>query len=180
MIRMMLSEVASNYGVLPPEYLVYAIYDPSGRCCYVGMTRVARKRIHQHLAHMTNVKTILGDGDDLPVEFYAKADIDAMFAADVPAGGMPHFDDDRKWAEAAEWFLCDTLHPYLNVKKGWPGELARTKSFARQHGIDLSSLAETTLRTWNPPFNHAAIIDAYVNGANSSALAQLAGINITL
>lgn len=180
MIDMMLSEVADRYGELPENYLVYAIYDKSDRCCYVGMTKVARNRMRQHLAQMTNVKTALNDCDDLRVEFYDRADIDAMFAAQAPTEEIPTFADTRKWAEAAEWFLCDTLHPYLNIKKGWPGELARAKTFALQHGLDevLDSLAKTTMREWNPPFNQNAIVAAFLAGANSSKLAQVAGIEM--
>ncbi len=184
MIDMMLSEVDSKYDTLPDGYLIYAIYDNSNRCCYVGMTRVARNRMKQHLAQMTNVKAILNSGDDLRVEFYDKCDIDALFAAAAPDQKIPDIPKDRDWAESAEWFLCEEYHPYLNVKKGWPGALWRAKNFVRSEGLagclSMGDVARYVLKEWNPPFNRDAITAAYARGADASALARLVGIDCSV
>lgn len=180
MIEMMLSEVPSRCDELPQQYLVYAMRDGAGRCCYVGMTRVARRRMEQHLARLTNVKTVLDTRGDIQVAFYDKCDVDSLFKAAAPLQSVPDVPVDKAWAESAEWFLCEEFHPYLNIRKGWPGELARAKDFIRSEGlggcVSLADVARSTLKIWNPPFNHDAIVDAYVAGADISGLAKVAGI----
>lgn len=185
MIESTVSKVASGQDVIPDEYLVYAIFDANQRCAYVGMTRSAANRMRQHTAMTTNVATIQNqDVSDMTVMFFTKEDVDAIYTHETEEP-VPSFEGVslRKWAEDGEWFMCAQLHPYLNVRKGWPGQLMNGKSFLVSHGLksrkSMMAHVQYILKEWNPPFDHSVIVDAFMSGCKISEIATRAGINIS-
>ncbi len=181
-VDFVLSDASFDFGILPKQYMVYTIHDTNGRCCYVGMTRNPQKRMWQHRAGLSNVKTTLGDSDNLYVKFYTKESVDELAILRDELGDNPEEalarSADKDWAQQAEWFFCDEFRPYLNIQKGWPGELVRSADFLEEVGLSnrLEKVAYQVLEKWNPPFAREPIVNALLDGATLSQLAAIAGI----
>lgn len=177
MLDTTLREVSRGEAEIPSGYVIYAIYDTDGRCCYVGMSKVARHRVWQHLSNTTAIGPMIRQGADLRIRFYTNEDVDALYLAEE-GGDLSPTTNDKQWAESAEWYMCDKLLPYLNIRKGWPAELTKVRSFVQSAGLAdlLEGFAANTLKKWNPPFDQQAILREFMNGANAAELAKLAGI----
>ena len=151
MIETSLNEILAGH-VQISGYRVYAIDDKQGRCLYVGNTKNLKSRVRQHLTGKGELREYLVECDDLRMMVYDREDVDRIVLTREPDLELPHFSNEKEWAEDAEWYMCDVLRPYINRRKTYKPHVNAVISLAR-NGIlprdEACQKAVQVLHDWN-------------------------------